>query len=114
MAGTTGVTVQRAAFGTATTVVLTVVSSVANTFIRVLGWNIVSASTNVVTWFSGTTAGSTLAGPYHLAANGGMSVPVSEFGWFQTTAISLGLVLKQEVASSIGGNVVYLQSSAIA
>jgi len=113
VAGTTGLTIARATISFATSGSQTIVSSVANTNIRILGWNLVTATTNVLTWFSATTAGTTLAGPYHFAANGGISVPVSEYGWMQTTAVGVGIVLKAEVASSVGGNVVYIQSSAI-
>ena len=113
VAGTTALTISRAMISFATSGAQTIVSSVAGANIRILGWNLVTATTNVLTWFSATTAGTTLAGPYHFAANGGISVPISEYGWMQTTAIGVGIVLKAEVASSVGGNVVYIQSSAI-
>jgi len=113
VAGTTALTISRATISFATSGAQTVVSSVAGANIRILGWNLVTATTNVLTWFSATTAGTTLAGPYHFAANGGISVPISEYGWMQTTAVGVGIVLKAEVASSVGGNVVYIQSSAI-
>src|SRR3990172_5242 len=113
VAGTTALTISRAMISFATSGAQTIVSSVAGANIRILGWNLVTATTNVLTWFSATTAGTTLAGPYHFAANGGISVPISEYGWMQTTAVGVGIVLKAEVASSVGGNVVYIQSSAI-
>src|SRR3990172_5256879 len=113
VAGTTALTISRATISFATSGAQTIVSSVAGANIRILGWNLVTATTNVLTWFSATTAGTTLARPYHFAANGGISVPISEYGWMQTTAVGVGVVLKAEVASSIGGNVVYIQSAAI-
>lgn len=113
-AGTTAITVQYAAFGFATSGPQVIISSAANARIRVLAWNLVTKSTNTVTWFSDSTAGTTLAGPYDFAANGGISVGYSPVGWFQTSAgAGVDLVLKSEVASSVGGNVVYIQSSAI-
>jgi hypothetical protein len=115
IAGTTAITVQYASIPPfATSGAVDIISSVANTFIRVLAWNLIAPTTAVLTWFSDSTANSTLAGPYHLAANGGISVPYSPVGWFQTTAAGLALALKSETASSVGGNIVYIQSSAIA
>jgi len=111
--GSSNIAVSRAAIGFATSGGQTIVASAANASIRVLGWNVVTATTNALTWFSGSSAGSTLAGPYHFAANGGISVPVTEFGWMQTTGAGIPLVLKGDVASSVGGNIVYIQSSAI-
>mgnify|MGYP000448125811 CR=1 FL=1 len=108
--GSTLITVQRANISFNTSGAQTIVSSVANAVIRVLGWNLVTTSTTVLTWFSGTTGGSTLAGPYSFAANGGISVPVTEFGWFQTSS-GVALTLKSEAASSVGGNIVYVQST---
>jgi hypothetical protein len=113
-AGSTLIAVQHAAFSFATSGEHTIVSSVANARIRVLGWNAITKSTNTLTWFSDSSAGTTLAGPYDLAANGGISVGYSPVGWFQTSAgAGVDLVLKSDDASSFGGNVVYIQSSAI-
>ena len=113
-AGSSAITVSHANISLTSSGVATIVSSGANQRIRVLGWNLVCATTQVVTWFSDSSAGTTLAGPYPFAANGGISVPVTPLGWFQTSAgVGVDLVLKLEVAGNVGGSVTYIQSSAI-
>jgi len=112
-AGSTALTVQYANISLTTAVTgQTIVSSGNNQTIRVLAWNVVCPTTTVLTWFSGSTDGSTLAGPYSFAANGGISVGYSPVGHFETAA-DVDLVLKSASTSLVGGNIVYVQSSAI-
>ncbi len=112
--GTTAMTVSHTNISLTSSGAATIVSSASSGQIRVLGWNVVCATTQVLTWFAGTTAGTTLAGPYPFAANGGISVPVSPLGSFGTSAgAGVALTLKADVNGNVGGSITYVQSSAL-
>ena len=107
--GTTVLTPAFASISFATSGAQTIVSSVANSVVRILQWNLVAASTNSLQWRSGTTA---ISGLMAFAANGGISVPYSPVGLLQGTSGS-ALNLFSETATSIGGSIVYLQSTSL-
>src|SRR3990167_5464464 len=107
--GTTVLTPSFASLSFATSGAQTIVSSVANSVVRVLQWNLVAASTNSLQWRSGTSA---ISGMMAFAANGGISVPYSPVGLFQGTSGS-ALNLFSETATSVGGSIVYLQSTSL-
>lgn len=72
--------------------------------IRVLSALLVTTSATTVSFLSAAT---TISGQFPLGANGGFSLPFSEYGWFET-APGEALNLNLSAGSSTGVSLVYI------
>lgn len=82
----------------------TLVAAVSSKKIRVVALSLVAnAAVNVK--FQSHVAGD-ISGLYYLAANGGMVLPASQYGWFETTA-GEALDINLSGAIPVGGSLVY-------
>lgn len=85
----------------------TIVAAVASKRIRVVSWTLVANAAVNVKWQSHVTP-TDLTGLYYLAANGGLAVPFSPVGYFQTTA-GEALDINLSGAVAVGGSLVYVE-----
>lgn len=83
----------------------TLISAVSTKQIRVLSFSLVSVGAVSVKFRSATTD---ITGAMSFAANGGISVPFSPLGHFQT-AISTLLAINLSAAVAVGGSLVYVE-----
>lgn len=89
-----------------------VIAPVAGFKIRVLGF-IASALAATAIKFQNTTGGQDLSATFSLGNTGGLVVPVTPAGWFDT-AVGDGLSLNMTVATTVGVQVIYALVSASA
>ena len=85
----------------------TVVAAVASKKIRVLGWTLIANGTVNAKWQSHVTP-TDLTGLHYFVANGGISVPFSPVGHFETVA-GEALDLNLSAAVAVGGSLVYVE-----
>ncbi len=85
----------------------TVVAAVTGKKIRVLSWSIVANAAVNAKWQSHTTP-TDLTGLHYCAANGGISVPFSPVGHFETVA-GEALDINLSGAVAVGGSLVYVE-----
>ena len=107
MDDTTKLTPKFAAINATTNGDNTVVSAVAGKKIRVLSYSLV-ADAAVGVAFEDGAGGSELSGQMAFAANGGISVPFSPVGHFETTANTL-LNIETDAAANVRGHLCYVE-----
>jgi hypothetical protein len=85
----------------------TVVAAVTGKKIRVLSFFLVAAGAVTVRFESGAS-GTALTGVMSLAANGGLSCPLNELGYFETAA---GVLLNLELGGvvQVSGHLTYIE-----
>jgi hypothetical protein len=105
----TSYTVKRA-FVLAASGTTTVVGAVASKQIRVLGYSVGPVSAAVNVYFTNPTAGVTgICSTKYLPVNGGLVVPMSPYGWFQTTAVNEALQIVLSATANVGVDVTYIE-----
>ena len=107
MDGTTSLTPKYAAVNATTNGDNTLLSAVAGKKLRVLSYTLV-ADAAVGCAFEDGAGGTELAGQMAFAANGGVSVPFSPVGHFETTANTL-LNLETDAAANVRGHIAYVE-----
>lgn len=107
MVGLTALTPKFAKISTSASGVTTVVALVAAKKIRVLAWSIVVNAAVNVKWQS-HTAPTDITGLHYFAANGGINVPFSPVGHFETVA-GEALDINLSGAVAVGGSLVYVE-----
>lgn len=85
----------------------TIVSAVTSKKIRVLAWSLVCNAAVNVKWQSHVTP-TDLTGLHYFGANGGISVPLSPVGHFETVA-GEALDINLSGAQAVGGSLVYIE-----
>jgi hypothetical protein len=85
----------------------TIVSAVSSKKIRVIAFNFIANAAVNAKWQSGA-GGTDLTGLYYLAANGGISAPLNDYGYFETASNTL-LNLNLSGAVAVGGVLTYIE-----
>lgn len=84
------------------------ITAVTGSKIRALGVNVVAGGTATVVTFNtkGSGAGTATSAAFSLGANGVLTLPIHEFGWFETSS-GEGLTVTTGTGSTCAVTVVY-------
>lgn len=107
MTSLTALTPKFAKISTSSSGATTVIALVAAKKIRVLSWSIVCNAAVNVKWQSHVTP-TDLTGLHYFAINGGITVPFSPIGHFETIA-GEALDINLSGAQAVGGSLVYIE-----
>lgn len=108
--GTTSLTPKFASYGINSSGATTIISKVAAKKLRILQMSLVSEGAAGAYFQDDDTniLAGTAADPMEFQAGGGMVLPYSPVGWFETTA-SAAFMIVPDTATSIAGSVVYVE-----
>lgn len=107
MLGLTALTPKFAKITASASGATTIVALVSSKKIRVLAWSVVCNAAVNVKWQSHVTP-TDLTGLHYFAANGGITVPFSPVGYFETVA-GEALDINLSSAVAVGGSLVYVE-----